>query len=33
MTPTQRVQKYKLRQRGVTADTWDAKTAGFVVPR
>ncbi|MFP6664280.1 MAG: AMP-binding protein [Deltaproteobacteria bacterium] len=29
MTPTGRVQKYKLRERGITKDTWDAKTAGF----
>jgi crotonobetaine/carnitine-CoA ligase len=32
-TPTGRVQKYKLRERGVTAETWDAKQAGFVVKR
>ena len=32
-TPTGRVQKYKLRERGVTAETWDAKRAGFLVKR
>jgi crotonobetaine/carnitine-CoA ligase len=32
-TPTGRVQKYKLRERGVTPETWDAKRAGFVVKR
>jgi carnitine-CoA ligase len=28
-TPTGRVQKFRLRERGVTAATWDAKRAGF----
>jgi crotonobetaine/carnitine-CoA ligase len=32
-TPTGRVQKYKLRERGVTPDTWDARAAGFQVER
>jgi len=32
-TPTGRVQKYKLRDRGVTPDTWDARAAGFKVSR
>lgn len=32
-TPTGRVQKYKLRERGVTPETWDRKAAGFVVER
>ncbi len=32
-TPTGRVQKYLLRERGVTPDTWDKKAAGFVVER
>jgi crotonobetaine/carnitine-CoA ligase len=32
-TPTGRVQKYKLRERGVTRETWDARTAGFQVRR
>ncbi len=32
-TPTGRVQKFKLRERGVTPQTWDAKRAGFVVKR
>jgi carnitine-CoA ligase len=32
-TPTGRVQKYKLRARGVTPETWDAVAAGFRVSR
>ena len=32
-TPTGRVQKFLLRERGVTPETWDAKRAGFVVKR
>lgn len=32
-TPTGRVQKFKLRERGVTAETWDARAAGFQVER
>lgn len=32
-TPTGRVQKYKLRERGVTPETWDARAAGFEVRR
>jgi crotonobetaine/carnitine-CoA ligase len=32
-TPTGRVQKYKLRERGVTPETWDARRAGFEVVR
>jgi crotonobetaine/carnitine-CoA ligase len=32
-TPTGRVQKYKLRERGVTPETWDARKAGFEVVR
>ncbi len=32
-TPTNRVQKYKLRERGLTPETWDARTAGFEVKR
>ncbi len=32
-TPTGRVQKFKLRERGVTPDTWDGKAAGFEVRR
>jgi hypothetical protein len=27
------VQKFVLRERGVTPETWDAKRAGFVVKR
>lgn len=32
-TPTNKVEKYKLRELGVTADTWDRKAAGFEVQR
>lgn len=32
-TPTLRVQKFKLRERGVTPETWDRERAGFVVKR
>ena len=32
-TPTGRVQKYKLRERSVTPETWDARTVGFEVRR
>jgi crotonobetaine/carnitine-CoA ligase len=32
-TPTGRVQKYKLRERGVTPATWDARKVGFEVKR
>jgi crotonobetaine/carnitine-CoA ligase len=32
-TPTGRVQKFKLRERGVTRETWDARAAGFEVRR
>jgi crotonobetaine/carnitine-CoA ligase len=32
-TPTQRVQKYQLRQEGVTPDTWDRERAGYVLKR
>jgi crotonobetaine/carnitine-CoA ligase len=32
-TPTNRVQKYQLRERGVTDTTWDRVAAGFVVTR
>jgi carnitine-CoA ligase len=32
-TPSQRVEKYKLRAEGVTADTFDREVAGIVVPR
>jgi len=28
-TPTNKVQKFKLRERGVTPNTWDAQAAGF----
>jgi crotonobetaine/carnitine-CoA ligase len=32
-TPTNRVQKYQLRQRGISDTTWDRVAAGFVVTR
>jgi crotonobetaine/carnitine-CoA ligase len=32
-TPTQKVQKFKLRERGVTAATWDRLTSAFTVQR
>jgi crotonobetaine/carnitine-CoA ligase len=32
-TPTGRVQKYLLRERGVTPETWDARAAGFSAKR
>ena len=32
-TPTGRVQKYLLRERGVTSETWDRRAAGFEIQR
>jgi crotonobetaine/carnitine-CoA ligase len=32
-TPTKKVQKYLLRERGVTSETWDREAVGFVVAR
>jgi crotonobetaine/carnitine-CoA ligase len=32
-TPTERVQKVKLRDEGITADTWDREAAGITVKR
>lgn len=32
-TPTQRVEKYKLRKEGVTRDTWDREKAGYKLKR
>ena len=32
-TPTNKVQKYRLRERGVTPETWDARSAGFKAQR
>ena len=32
-TPSQRVEKYKLRAEGLTADTWDRESAGYRVGR
>lgn len=32
-TPSQRVEKYKLRNEGITADVWDRVAAGYEVAR
>ena len=32
-TPTQKVEKYVLRQQAVTADTWDREKAGIRIKR
>ncbi|WP_087972247.1 AMP-binding protein [Oceanobacillus rekensis] len=32
-TPSQRVEKYKLRKEGITEDTWDRELAGYQVQR
>lgn len=32
-TPTERVEKYKLREEGVTSDTWDREKAGYKLKR
>jgi crotonobetaine/carnitine-CoA ligase len=32
-TPTERVQKVKLRDEGITADTWDREAAGIEIRR
>lgn len=32
-TPTNKVEKYRLREKGVTPDTWDREKAGFKVSR
>jgi crotonobetaine/carnitine-CoA ligase len=32
-TPTERVQKYQLRQAGITANTWDREKAGIKIER
>ncbi|MCB1474661.1 MAG: AMP-binding protein [Rhodobiaceae bacterium] len=32
-TPTNKIEKYKIRQEGVTADTWDREAAGIEVKR
>jgi crotonobetaine/carnitine-CoA ligase len=32
-TPTLRVEKYKLREEGITTDTWDRVKAGYKVKR
>jgi len=33
LTPTQKIQKHKLRDRGVTPATWDAIAQGFKAER
>jgi len=33
LTPTQKIQKHKLRERGLTSDSWDAVSAGFEIER
>ncbi len=32
-TPSQRVEKFRLREDGLTADTWDREEHGYVVRR
>src|SRR5690606_38441233 len=32
-TPSQRIEKYKLRQEGITSDTWGRETVGYNVLR
>jgi crotonobetaine/carnitine-CoA ligase len=32
-TPTNKVQKFKLRERGVGSHAWDARAAGFKAQR
>ncbi|MFC2949152.1 AMP-binding protein [Virgibacillus sediminis] len=32
-TPSQRIEKYKLRKQGITEDTWDREAAGYTVLR
>jgi crotonobetaine/carnitine-CoA ligase len=32
-TPTERVEKYKLKQAGITVNTWDREKAGIEVKR
>jgi crotonobetaine/carnitine-CoA ligase len=32
-TPSERVEKYRLRTEGVTADCWDRERAGIVISR
>jgi len=32
-TPTHRIEKYKLREEGITSDTWDREKAGFKLER
>ena len=33
MTPTNKIEKYALRDQGVTADTWDREAAGLILKR
>ena len=32
-TPTQKIEKYRVREAGITADTWDREQAGVTVRR
>ncbi len=32
-TPSQRIEKYKLRQEGITSDTWDREAVGYQISR
>jgi carnitine-CoA ligase len=32
-TPTNKVQKFRLRERGITPSTWDARAVGFKAQR
>ena len=32
-TPSQRIQKFKLRDEGITNDTWDRESVGYEVRR
>jgi len=33
LTPIQKIQKHKLRDRGLTSASWDAVSAGFEIER
>ena len=32
-TPNQKIEKYKLREKGLTAQTWDREKAGIKIER
>ena len=32
-TPSERIEKYKLREEGITPDTWDREKAGYKLKR